>query len=64
VDADGFANGVDTIVHQNGSDSGTAREVRRVGFLMRMIFETPVSLPLPSLGHSSHFGLGLFNPVT
>lgn len=36
---------------------------RRVGVFLKVAFETPLSLPLPALGHSCHFGLGQFRPV-
>jgi len=61
--AEGFANGVSAAVHQNSSESATAREIRRVGFFFRLTFGEPVSLPRPAFGHSCHFGLGLFIPV-
>lgn len=49
-------------VHQNGSD-GVKRHHRRIGFSLRLEFSEAVALPMPSFGHSSHFGLGLFVPV-
>jgi len=35
---------------------------RRVGVFLRLEFAEPVTLPFPSFGHSSHFGLGQFAP--
>jgi len=49
-------------VHRSGSN-GTRGKERRVGLFFEMEFFEPVSLPLPALGHSCHFGLGLFVPV-
>ncbi|MBP7951544.1 MAG: type I-U CRISPR-associated protein Cas5/Cas6 [Verrucomicrobiales bacterium] len=62
--ASGFANGVSATVHQNSSTPGNVREIRRVGFFFRLTFDEPVPLSRPALGHSSHFGLGLFVPVS
>lgn len=50
-------------VHCNGKTAGTGKKERRVGFFFEIEFDQPVALPMPSLGHSSHFGLGLFVPV-
>ena len=61
--ARGFANGVSAAVHQNSSTPANTREIRRVGFFFRLTFNEPISLPRPALGHSSHFGLGLFQPA-
>ena len=36
---------------------------RRVGVFLRVEFADPVVFPLPSFGHSSHFGMGQFIPV-
>lgn len=36
---------------------------RRVGLFFEIVFEKPVALPIPALGHSNHFGLGLFQPM-
>jgi CRISPR-associated protein Csb2 len=44
------------------SPHGEERE-RRIGFLYRIVFQTAVAFPFPSLGHSAHFGLGLFVSV-
>jgi len=49
-----FENAVLTEAHANGR-----KKERRIGFIFRISFERPVSLSRP-LGHSSHFGLGLF----
>jgi len=35
---------------------------RRIGLTFEIEFDSPVSMPLPALGHSSHFGLGQFGP--
>lgn len=56
-------NAVAVAVHQNTS-SGGRRLQRRVGMFFEIGFDEPVSLPVPALGHSSHFGLGLFVPAT
>jgi len=36
---------------------------QRLGFFMEITFQTDVALPMPSFGHSNHFGLGMFVPV-
>jgi len=59
----GLSGAVAASVHKNGSDSGPRKNVRRIGFFMKLTFDEPQSLPLPAFGHSSHFGLGLFVPV-
>jgi CRISPR-associated protein Csb2 len=53
---------VNVAVHRNSSDERRGKE-RRVGLFFEIEFETPVALPLPALGHSCHFGLGLFVPA-
>ena len=55
--------GIRTPVHSNVNNVGTNRKERRVGFFFEIEFDQPVALPVPSLGHSSHFGLGLFLPA-
>ncbi len=59
----GLNGAVTASVHKNGSDRGSRKNVRRIGFFMKLTFDEPQSLPLPAFGHSSHFGLGLFMPV-
>ncbi len=54
--------GIRIPVHCNDKNIGTSRKERRVGFFFEIQFDQPVVLPMPSLGHSSHFGLGLFFP--
>jgi CRISPR-associated protein Csb2 len=49
-------------VHRNSSNKQRSME-QRVGMFFEIEFEAPVSLPIPALGHSSHFGLGLFVPA-
>lgn len=67
-----------TVEFQGGSEAqarrwtsvrfpSTARRDQRftgdkVGFLLRLTFPRPVSGPL-TIGHSSHYGLGLFQPI-
>jgi CRISPR-associated protein Csb2 len=50
-------------VHSPSSSRGREKE-RRVGLFFEIEFAAPLSLPVPALGHSSHFGLGLFTPVS
>lgn len=50
-------------VHRPGSSGAPGKE-RRVGLFFEIEFTEPVSLPSPAFGHSSHFGLGLFVPVS
>lgn len=54
-----FDQAVLTNTHSNGSGS----KERRIGFFFRLRFDQPVTIPRP-LGHSSHFGLGIFVPFT
>jgi CRISPR-associated protein Csb2 len=61
---DAMENALVAEVHKNGSCNSSGKKERRIGFFMRLIFEEPVSLPLPAFGHSSHFGLGLFAPMS
>jgi CRISPR-associated protein Csb2 len=49
-------------VHRPGSSGGREKE-RRVGMFFEIEFAEPIALPVPALGHSSHFGLGLFIPA-
>ncbi|MCC5836085.1 MAG: type I-U CRISPR-associated protein Cas5/Cas6 [Opitutales bacterium] len=56
-EAPAFEDSMLTDIHSNRN----AKE-RRIGFMFDIQFEQPVSLVRP-LGHSSHFGLGLFAPV-
>src|SRR5271157_518807 len=59
---DSIAANVATAVH-TPSDPGTRPDnIRRIGLFFEIEFDNPVALPLPALGHSSHFGLGLFLP--
>jgi len=60
---DSIVNNTATVsVHRPGS-SGTREKERRVGLFFEIEFAEPVSLPIPALGHSCHFGLGLFIPI-
>ncbi len=56
-----FDQAVESITHQNSSDS--SKHHRRIGFFMQLTFDDEVALPMPSFGHSCHFGLGLFVPA-
>jgi CRISPR-associated protein Csb2 len=47
--------------HRNGSSSRRGME-QRVGGFFEVEFDEPVCLNQPALGHSCHFGLGLFVP--
>jgi CRISPR-associated protein Csb2 len=49
-------------VHRPSSGGARERE-RRVGLFFEIEFAKAVSLPIPALGHSCHFGLGLFIPI-
>jgi CRISPR-associated protein Csb2 len=48
--------------HRNGS-SGRRGMEQRIGLFLEIEFEQPVALPFPALGHSCHFGLGVFIPA-
>ena len=49
-------------VHRNGSDRQRGFE-RRIGGFFQIDFDEPVAIKQPALGHSCHFGLGLFVPA-
>lgn len=54
--------GVNIAAHRNGSD-GRRQKERRIGMFFEIEFHEPAALPFPALGHSCHFGLGLFVPA-
>jgi CRISPR-associated protein Csb2 len=58
-----LADGVVSPTHTNGSKGERAAHQQRIGFFMEIRFESEVALPMPALGHSNHFGLGLFLPA-
>lgn len=60
---DTTANAVAVAVHHNSSCGKTALE-RRIGMFFEVEFDQPVALSRPAFGHSCHFGLGLFVPVS
>lgn len=57
-----FRDATNVSVHRPGS-SATRGGERRVGVFFEVEFKEPVALRVPALGHSCHFGLGLFAPV-
>ncbi len=57
-----FRDATNVSVHRPGSSATRGRE-RRVGVFFDVEFKEPVALRVPALGHSSHFGLGLFLPI-
>jgi CRISPR-associated protein Csb2 len=60
-----FADTTIISVHSNGtSRMRSCARARRVGMFFEIAFDEPPALPVPALGHSCHFGLGLFVPVT
>jgi hypothetical protein len=63
TDAMLFEQAVEAITHQNSSE-GRGTHHRRIGFFFQIEFDEDVALPMPSFGHSCHFGLGLFVPVS
>jgi CRISPR-associated protein Csb2 len=56
ADEEAFVGGISTMVHANGKGAE-----RRIGFFFRIESHQPVVIPRP-LGHSAHFGMGLFVP--
>jgi CRISPR-associated protein Csb2 len=54
--------GVVTAVHVPSSSAKTEK-TRRIGLFFELTFDAPVTFPMPALGHSCHFGLGLFTPA-
>ena len=61
--ASAFENAVQADTHHNSSDVSSRSHERRIGFFLQLEFDSPVELPIPALGHSCHFGLGLFVPA-
>ncbi len=53
---------VNVSTHRNGSSSRRGME-RRIGGFFEIEFEEPVAIKQPALGHSCHFGLGIFVPA-
>ena len=49
-------------VHRSGRSTDGPSNLAKRGYWFRITFSKPVSGPI-ALGHSSHFGLGLFVPV-
>lgn len=49
-------------VHQPKTERGDATNAAKRGFNVKLTFESSVTGPL-TLGHSCHFGLGLFDPA-
>lgn len=56
ADSTAFSGAISTAIHANGNGFE-----RRIGFFFRIEFDQPIVIARP-LGHSSHFGLGLFVP--
>jgi len=56
-----FRDATHVSVHRPGSSTTHERE-RRVGYFFEIESKEPVTLRVPALGHSCHFGLGLFVP--
>ncbi len=54
--------GIVTAVHIPAK-SPKREKVRRIGLFFELTFDTAVIFPMPALGHSNHFGLGLFVAV-
>jgi CRISPR-associated protein Csb2 len=53
--------GVVTAVHVPSASAKTEK-TRRIGLFFELTFDAPVAFPMPALGHSCHYGLGLFVP--
>jgi CRISPR-associated protein Csb2 len=51
-------------VHLSESNKKAMEPDHRFGFRFRVAFEVPQRLPFPALGHSAHFGLGQFRPMS
>jgi CRISPR-associated protein Csb2 len=61
-DEESLEGSVSTDVHVPIS-SPKSEKSRRIGLFFELTFDSPASFRMPALGHSSHFGLGLFVPV-
>ena len=55
--------GLVTAVHVPSASAKTEK-TRRIGLFFELTFDAPVAFPMPALGHSCHFGLGLFVPAS
>jgi CRISPR-associated protein Csb2 len=55
--------GVSVATHLPARSFAPTEKNRRVGFFFQVSFDASASLPYPALGHSAHFGLGLFVPA-
>jgi len=53
--------GVVTAVHIPSASAKTGK-TRRIGLFFELRFDAAVAFPMPALGHSCHYGLGLFVP--
>lgn len=51
-------------VHLHEGNKKAKEPDRRVGFAFRIACDAPQRLSFPALGHSAHFGLGQFRPVS
>jgi CRISPR-associated protein Csb2 len=63
-EGDPIEHGVSVPTHLPRHSSSPTEKDRRIGFFLQVSFESAVTLPCPALGHSCHFGLGLFVPAT
>jgi CRISPR-associated protein Csb2 len=59
-----LADAVTSPTHANGSNASRSGNRQRIGFFMEIKFNSDVALSMPTFGHSNHFGLGLFTPVS
>jgi len=60
-----LSNTTNISVHCNGKNQSCShKKERRIGIFFEIEFDEPVVLPVPALGHSCHFGLGLFVPAS
>ncbi|HLI83766.1 MAG TPA: type I-U CRISPR-associated protein Csb2 [Bryobacteraceae bacterium] len=58
-----FRDGIVLAAHVNGAAMKPEQNCQRIGFFMEVSFDTEIAFPMPAVGHSNHFGLGVFVPV-
>jgi len=63
-DEDAYGVTVAAAVHvpSASAKSANGEKARRIGLFFEVSFDAPIRLPMPALGHSAHFGLGVFAP--
>jgi CRISPR-associated protein Csb2 len=56
-------NAVLSPVHVPAADFSAKQNRQQIGFFLEVTFDTETALPIPAMGHSNHFGLGVMVPA-